>query len=91
MTESSIVTGQFVRIEQTPASIGERILAFVIDIVLLAVYVLVSVLFIDKTGLSAFSSHGLLFCFLSFSFICRSCSIFSCVRFLIKDRAWARG
>lgn len=61
MAESSIVTGQFVRIEQTPASIGERILAFVIDIVLLAVYVFVSVLFIDKTGLSAFSSHELLF------------------------------
>lgn len=61
MAESSIVTGQFVRIEQTPASIGERILAFIIDIVLLAVYVFVSVLFIDKTGLSAFSSHGLLF------------------------------
>ena len=31
MTESTIITGQFVRISQTPASIGERLVALVID------------------------------------------------------------
>ena len=31
MAESTIITGQFVRISETPASIGERLLALVID------------------------------------------------------------
>ncbi len=31
MAESTIITGQFVRISQTPASIGERLLALAID------------------------------------------------------------
>ena len=31
MAESTIITGQFVRISQTPASIGERLIALVID------------------------------------------------------------
>ena len=30
MTESTIITGQFVRISQTPASIGERLMALII-------------------------------------------------------------
>ena len=29
MAESTIITGQFVRISQTPASIGERMLALI--------------------------------------------------------------
>ena len=39
MAEKSIVTGQYVRINQTPASVGERMLAQVIDWVLQAGYV----------------------------------------------------
>lgn len=39
MAQSTIVTGQFVRISQAPASIGERILARVIDYVILIIYV----------------------------------------------------
>ena len=31
MAESTIITGQFVRISQTPASLGERMLALLID------------------------------------------------------------
>ena len=31
MAESTIITGQFVRISQTPASIGERLMALIID------------------------------------------------------------
>ena len=39
MAESTIITGQFVRISQTPASIGERLIALAIDYILLGFYV----------------------------------------------------
>jgi uncharacterized RDD family membrane protein YckC len=38
MTDSTIITGQYVQIDQTPASIGERILARVIDMVFMFAY-----------------------------------------------------
>ena len=38
MAESTIITGQFVRISQTPASIGERFLALLIDYILIGLY-----------------------------------------------------
>lgn len=38
MIHSDIITNQFVRINQTPASIGERILAKVIDLVIILLY-----------------------------------------------------
>ncbi len=38
MAESTIITGQFVRISQTPASIGERLLALAIDYSLIVIY-----------------------------------------------------
>ncbi|MDR1330488.1 MAG: RDD family protein [Tannerella sp.] len=38
MADSTIITSQYVQIDQTPASIGERILARVIDFLLLIVY-----------------------------------------------------
>ena len=40
MAESTIITGQFVRISQTPASIGERMLALIIDYFFLFIYVI---------------------------------------------------
>lgn len=39
MAESTIITGQFVRISQTPASIGERLVALVIDYILIGLFV----------------------------------------------------
>lgn len=39
MAETTIITGQFVRISQTPASIGERLIALVIDFILIGFYV----------------------------------------------------
>lgn len=39
MAESTIITGQFVRISQTPASIGERMLALILDYFLLIIYI----------------------------------------------------
>ena len=38
MSESNIVTGQYVQINQSPASIGERMLAQMIDAFILFVY-----------------------------------------------------
>lgn len=48
MSESNILTGQFVRIDQTPASAGERILARSIDIILLIIYILATVTFLES-------------------------------------------
>lgn len=57
MAESTIITGQFVRISQTPASIGERFLAFVIDCVLLSIYTISTYYLIDYLSLpSSFTS-----------------------------------
>lgn len=39
MAESTIITGQFVRISQTPASVGERLIALIIDYLLLGLYI----------------------------------------------------
>lgn len=39
MAESTIITGQFVRISQTPASIGERLIARFIDLLVIVIYV----------------------------------------------------
>ena len=41
MAESTIITGQFVRISQTPASIGERLMALIIDYFLIGLLHLV--------------------------------------------------
>jgi uncharacterized RDD family membrane protein YckC len=38
MAEATIITGQYVQIDQTPASIGERILARLIDMILIFTY-----------------------------------------------------
>ncbi|MDR0756352.1 MAG: RDD family protein [Tannerella sp.] len=39
MADSFIITGQYVRIDQTPASIGARILARFIDLLLIIIYI----------------------------------------------------
>lgn len=65
MAESTIITGQFVRINQTPAHIGERIVALVIDYMLIGLY-----FFFDsgaaslippilRHGFGSFLCHGL--------------------------------
>lgn len=63
MAESTILTGQFVRIHQVPASIGERILALAIDYVFLAIYLFTTIYLFDKLpaySLSSFSTYLLL-------------------------------
>lgn len=58
MSTSTITTGQFVRINQSPASVGERIFARVIDTVLLSIYL--GGLFYFLTYLNIFVSDKVL-------------------------------
>ena len=50
MAESTILTGQFVRISQTPASIGERIIALIIDYVLIGFYIFSTVTVLSSSA-----------------------------------------
>ena len=51
MAESTIITGQFVRISQTPASAGERLIAIVVDYILIALYLFSTITLIYKMNL----------------------------------------
>lgn len=53
MSDSTIITGQFVRINQTPASVGERLIARIIDYVLLGVYVICSIYILSELHISS--------------------------------------
>lgn len=61
MAESTIITGQFVRISQVPASIGERILARAIDYFILAVYVICTLYILSKLHLYSFYGFSFIF------------------------------
>ena len=66
MAESTIITGQFVRISQTPASIGERLIALIIDYFLIG---LISILQLPL--LQSYTCHRDSTCsFFCLSFIC---------------------
>ena len=45
MSNSSILTGQYVQLHQTPASLGDRLLAQLIDFIIISVYVMKMVIF----------------------------------------------
>lgn len=81
MAESTIITGQFVRISQTPASVGERILALVIDYFLLSIYIIGISLLLTKLNIHAFSgvSFFFLFVFIYLPALCYSllCEVFN--------------
>ena len=48
MSEANIITGQYVQISQSPASLGERNMAQVIDSVLIIFYVIgISILIVE--------------------------------------------
>ena len=83
MAESTILTGQFVRISQTPASIGERIIALIIDYVLIGFYIFSTVTVLSKLRLP--SDFTMIF-FLAVT-IYRCCSILFYVRCSITDKA----
>ena len=62
MAESTIITGQFVRISQTPASIGERFLALVIDYILIGLYVYSTATLLSKFQVSSDFTMIVFFC-----------------------------
>ncbi|NCC09555.1 MAG: RDD family protein [Bacteroidia bacterium] len=52
MADSTIITGQFVRISQTPASIGERFIALLIDLFIIGIYFFSLVALLNKVHIS---------------------------------------
>lgn len=50
MTDSNIITGQYVRISQTPASIGSRIVAWATDAFAIMAYVFSMTILLEKTN-----------------------------------------
>jgi len=85
MAESTIITGQFVRISQTPASIGERLIALVIDYILLGFYVFSTLALFSRIHLISrcFSS--------SLSSTCRSCFTHFSAKCSTRDKVSASG
>ncbi len=57
MPEANIITGQYVQISQSPASIGERILAQMIDIFIVGVYLIGVSLLIIEMNVSMLNSQ----------------------------------
>ena len=75
MTESTIITGQFVRISQTPASIGERLMALIIDYFLIGLYILSTATLLSELSLPSGFSLFFFLCIvylpiLGYSFLC---------------------
>ena len=56
MSEANIITGQYVQISQSPASLGERIIAQIIDGFLVVCYLIGITLLISELNLSFFSN-----------------------------------
>ena len=48
MANTTIITGQYVQINQTPASVGERIIARLIDMVIIILYLFATISFFTK-------------------------------------------
>ncbi|MEG0646946.1 MAG: RDD family protein [Bacteroides sp.] len=63
MSQSTILTGQYVRISQTPASVGERLIALFIDYVLVILYVIGMSVLLERLRIHAFSSLSFFFLF----------------------------
>lgn len=63
MSQSTILTGQYVRISQTPASVGERLIALFTDYVLVILYVLGMSFLLERLNIHAFSSLSFFFLF----------------------------
>ena len=77
MAEKSIVTGQYVRLRQTPASVGERMVAQVIDWVVQIAYFFLWVLFIRLTGIKFGPTAIITLVALPILFYCPLCEMLS--------------
>lgn len=87
MAESTIITGQFVHISQTPASIGERLIALTIDYILLGFYVFSTFALFSLIHLP--SDFTMLF-FLAI-ITCRSCFTHFSAKCSTRDKVSASG
>ena len=77
MAEKSIVTGQYVRIRQTPASVGERMLAQLIDWVIQFAYLTTWWFLTTKMGVELGTLAIILLILLPVFFYCPLCEILS--------------
>ena len=77
MAEKSIVTGQYVRLRQTPASVGERMVAQVIDWVVQIAYFFLWVLFIRLIGIKFGPTAIITLVALPILFYCPLCEMLS--------------
>lgn len=77
MAEKSIVTGQYVRISQTPASVGERMLAQVIDWVIQVAYFLMWAQIVRTTDFDPSSLFVIVVIVLPVLLYCPFCEILS--------------
>jgi uncharacterized RDD family membrane protein YckC len=77
MAEKSIVTGQYVRIRQTPASVGERMLAQLIDWVIQFAYLTMWWILTTKMGVELGTLAIILLILLPVFFYCPLCEILS--------------
>ena len=77
MAEKSIVTGQYVRIRQTPASVGERMLAQLIDWVIQFAYLTMWWFLTTKMGVELGTLAIILLILLPVFFYCPLCEILS--------------
>lgn len=77
MAEKSIVTGQYVRLRQTTASVGERMVAQVIDWVVQIAYFFLWVLFIRLTGIKFGPTAIITLVALPILFYCPLCEMLS--------------
>jgi uncharacterized RDD family membrane protein YckC len=66
MSETKIITGQYVEIEQTPAGIGERIFARIIDYIIIFLYSYGLVYLIEGMGGDFYNNITSLWIFFSF-------------------------
>ena len=64
--EARIITSQYVQIDQTPAGVGERIFARMLDYLIMFLYSVGLIYLLDKTGLTSFFNreYGPFFVFL---------------------------
>lgn len=67
MAEAKIITSQYVRIDQTPAGVGERIFARMLDHLIIIIYVVGLLYAIDSLKLNSIDdTYGLLIYFIMF-------------------------
>jgi uncharacterized RDD family membrane protein YckC len=66
MAESQIITSQYVQIEQTPAGVGERIFARILDYLIIFLYMLGMIYLLEESSLGYFFDEKYIIVYLAF-------------------------